>query len=145
MDTIKGFFGDYRWLSNFWPAPVKLDGHVYPTVEHAYQAAKVANIFARDAFKLAKTPAEAKKLGRYVDLRDGWEFLKLSYMELLIWRKFQIPDLQAKLLATGDAYLEETNTWGDVFWGVCNGFGENHLGKIIMGVRSELPKHSGVV
>lgn len=40
--TIKGFFGDYRWLSNFGQAQVQLDGVTYPSVEVAYQAAKHA-------------------------------------------------------------------------------------------------------
>lgn len=35
----------------------------------------------------------------------------------------------------------EGNTWGDKFWGVCDGEGENHLGKLLMEVRAELTKH----
>ena len=53
-------------------------------------------------------------------------------------RKFQIPSLRDKLIATGDAYIEETNNWGDEFWGVCHGFGENMLGKILMEIRKEI-------
>ena len=34
----------------------------------------------------------------------------------------------------------EGNTWNDTFWGVCNGQGQNWLGKILMLVRSELNK-----
>ena len=49
-------------------------------------------------------------------------------------------DLKEKLLATGDAYLEETNHWHDTFWGVCKGKGQNHLGKILMEVREELKR-----
>ena len=52
--------------------------------------------------------------------------------------KFTYPDLQEKLLATGDAYLEEGNYWNDTTWGVCNGVGENRLGKILMQVRDEI-------
>ena len=55
----------------------------------------------------------------------------------LIRGKFQWPDLQVKLLATGDAYLEEGNTWGDRIWGTVDGQGENRLGKILMQVRDE--------
>jgi predicted NAD-dependent protein-ADP-ribosyltransferase YbiA (DUF1768 family) len=46
--------------------------------------------------------------------------------------------LKGQLLATGDAKIVEGNTWGDVFWGVCNGVGENHLGEILMKVLEEL-------
>ena len=52
----------------------------------------------------------------------------------------QNEDLKWRLIATGDAYLEEGNTWHDTCWGVDakTGVGENHLGKILMKVRSEL-------
>jgi hypothetical protein len=46
--------------------------------------------------------------------------------------------LKQLLLATGDKELIEGNTWGDTFWGVCNGIGQNHLGKILMAKRTEL-------
>ena len=42
------------------------------------------------------------------------------------------------LIQTGDSVLIEGNTWGDRVWGVCNGVGENRLGRILMKIRSEL-------
>ena len=59
-------------------------------------------------------------------------------MEHFLTLKFSIPKFKKLLLATGDRYIEETNTWGDTFWGVCNGKGENNLGKIIMKIRDTL-------
>jgi predicted NAD-dependent protein-ADP-ribosyltransferase YbiA (DUF1768 family) len=56
----------------------------------------------------------------------------------LSWLKYQDPVLRSKLLATDDAYLEETNGWFDRFWGVCLGTGHNHLGKILMKVRQRI-------
>lgn len=50
----------------------------------------------------------------------------------------QNPDLADKLVATKDAELIEGNTWGDRIWGVCDGIGENRLGKILMRVRAEM-------
>lgn len=47
-------------------------------------------------------------------------------------------DLAQKLIATGNAYLEEGNQWGDKFWGTVNGNGENMLGKILMKERDIL-------
>lgn len=38
--NIKGFFCQYRWLSNFWPCKVEYDGHKFKSVEQAYQYAK---------------------------------------------------------------------------------------------------------
>lgn len=37
---IREFNGDYRWLSNFSPCNVTIDGLTYPSVEHAYQSQK---------------------------------------------------------------------------------------------------------
>jgi predicted NAD-dependent protein-ADP-ribosyltransferase YbiA (DUF1768 family) len=34
--------------------------------------------------------------------------------------------------------LIEENTWGDTFWGICKGQGENHLGRLLMQIRDEL-------
>lgn len=47
-------------------------------------------------------------------------------------------ELGNKLEATGDSLLVEGNWWHDTFWGVCNGFGENNLGKLLMKIREEL-------
>lgn len=43
-----------------------------------------------------------------------------------------------QLLATGNEELIEGNKHGDHFWGVCNGHGENMLGKLLMQLRAEL-------
>lgn len=135
--TIDRFDGTkYRFLSNFWPAIVQFEGAWYPTVEHAYQAAKTTEKELRRAICLAKTPYIAKRLGNAVVVRDNWENLKYSVMEDLVRQKFAIPDLQKLLLETGDEELIEGNTWGDVYWGVCDGKGQNNLGRILMFVRN---------
>ncbi len=135
---INRFEGDYCFLSNFWPVEVQLDGEVYPTVEHAYQAAKTLDKIGRDMIRHAVRPRYAKRLGRVVPLRDGWEDIKLEVMRTLVWQKFENPELREKLLATGGQPLIEGNTWGDTFWGVCNGVGENHLGLILMNIRDRV-------
>ena len=57
----------------------------------------------------------------------------------LVRAKFkQNPGLAEKLLNTGERELVEGNQWGDTFWGVCSGKGENVLGKILMQVRLEI-------
>jgi predicted NAD-dependent protein-ADP-ribosyltransferase YbiA (DUF1768 family) len=60
------------------------------------------------------------------------------------------PGLRGKLLATGDAYLEERNYWHDVIWGACTcsthkGGGQNMLGVLLMIVRGELRSLVGIV
>lgn len=72
-------------------------------------------------------------------MRSDWEEVKDKVMYEIVLAKFtQNPDLKEKLLATGDEYLEEGNTWGDTIWGTVDGVGENRLGKILMRVRDEL-------
>lgn len=137
-DGVYGFFGEYRFLSNFWYVDVVLDGEQYPTVEHAYQAAKTNDPSARGLIRAAATPGIAKRMGKSVSLRPDWEAIKVEIMRDLIEQKFARSDLRGLLLATGDKYLEETNTWGDTFWGVCNGRGFNGLGSILMYVRSQI-------
>ncbi len=58
-------------------------------------------------------------------------------MELVLRQKFSHPGLLALLLATGDMELVEDNDWDDTYWGVCNGVGENNLGKLLMKIRAE--------
>lgn len=69
-------------------------------------------------------------------LVDDWDDRKFSLMKSLVGTKFSEHDnLMAKLVATGKAQLIEGNTWGDKIWGVCDGEGENHLGRILMEIR----------
>lgn len=136
---IDSFSGEYHFLSNFSAAEVWLDGVSYASVEHAYQAAKTDSTSARRRIQTAKTPNEAKRLGRAVKLREDWEEIKLEVMYQLVRQKFrQHPSYSSYLLKTEDEELVEGNWWGDTYWGVCNGTGENHLGKILMRIREEL-------
>ena len=81
---------------------------------------------------------EAKKLGRKVNLQDNWDILKFDVMKKVLHMKFdQNPELKERLLNTGESYLEETNWWKDCCWGVCDGVGDNHLGRLLMELRSE--------
>lgn len=138
---IDRFDGDNRWLSNFWMCPVKFEGITYPSSEHAYQAAKAQDRRIRDEIRKLDSPGKAKRAGSRIALRPDWEFVKLQVMFHIVYDKFSRNlDLKEKLLATNNMRLVESNTWGDIFWGVCNGIGENNLGKILMQVRKELKK-----
>ena len=135
---IDKFSGKNRWLSNFWPAEVELDGMTYASVEHAYQAAKTLNMEDRGLFQ-GVTASVAKSLGKKLAVRDDWNEIKIAVMTDLNLQKYtKHPELAAKLIATGDELLVEGNTWGDVFWGVCKGIGDNHLGKILMEIRKNI-------
>lgn len=138
---ITSFTGKYRFLSNFYFAPVTLDGMLCPSVEHAFQAAKTLHMGERRKVIDAQTPGIAKRMGRAVELRPDWEDIKIDVMRDLVKQKFiSTPALASKLLETSGSWLIEGNNWGDKFWGVCNESGEglNWLGKILMELRDEL-------
>jgi hypothetical protein len=138
---IDKFEKNKRFLSNFWECEVYsvFDDIVYKSVEHAFQAAKTNIKEEKEAIRNCTTPGQAKRMGKIVTLRPDWEENKLVFMESFVRQKFIThQELLALLLATGNEELIEGNTWGDVFWGVCNGIGENHLGKILMKVRDVL-------
>lgn len=136
--AIDDFRFKYRWLSNFHLVSIDYEGIVYPSTEHAYQAAKTLDVELRKKIAALEKPVQAKKLGAKIPLRDDWESIKLGVMETVLRKKFQDPELKQKLLDTGNEELIEGNWWGDTFWGICKGVGENHLGKLLMKIRSEL-------
>lgn len=142
---ITSFSGPYRFLSNFYPGPVDLSGVSYPSVEHAYVAAKTLDMNLRAKIRATTSPGAVKRLGRSLELRPDWEFMKLGLMKSLVHDKFALnPALGLRLIQTGDLQLIEGNTWGDTYWGVCNGVGENHLGLILMDVRRVLKRWNNV-
>jgi len=140
MNDITQFRGQYFFLSNFFPVFVKYEGVKYPSVEHAYQAAKTLDQDWRERVCVAATAASAKGLGRKAPIRQDWDRIRLDIMFDLVWQKFQAPHLRDQLLATAPVNLVERNHWGDTFWGVCKQKGENHLGKILMAVRDDIAR-----
>lgn len=139
--NICGFFGEYRWLSNFELTPCSYQCIAYPSAENAYQAAKVVSIH-RDAFRTC-TPAQAKRLWknpkfiRSTKTEEGWNEARHDIMLGIVVSKFlNNPQLKEKLIETGHKYIEETNWWKDEYWGVCDGRGQNKLGKILTHVRA---------
>lgn len=142
--TVNGFNGEYKFLSNFYGGALEFEGIQYPTVEHAYQAAKSELPEVRKYIASRVTPGAAKTLGRAVALRPDWEDVKLSIMKTLLRKKFYDPVLKAALLHTYEQELCELNYWHDQYWGSCTCLrhqmtpGKNHLGKLLMELRSEL-------
>lgn len=145
---INEFKGEYRFLSNFFMTDVMFEGVIYPSSEHAYMAAKTTRDDVRQAIRKCGSPAEAKKMGRNVNLRPGWEQMKGHVMYYILLDKFTRNEIiKAKLLATGDQELIEGNWWGDKTWGVClkTNQGKNLLGKTLMRIRDELQPSKRVI
>lgn len=141
--VIDFFDGEYAFLSNFYNASCIFEEKFYPTVEHAFQAAKSLDPAERDWIADAGSPGLAKRLGRRVNLRPDWEKVKFDVMEECLRSKFADPVLKQKLLATGDEELIEGNYWHDNTYGNCSCekckdiVGRNMLGNILMKLRTE--------
>src|SRR5690606_25901652 len=111
---ILSFREDYRFLSNFYKSLFRIDGKLYMTVEHWYQANKASDEKTFEEIRLCLTASLAKEHGQNIKLRDDWESIKLDVMWRGVHAKFsQNEILKNKLIATGDGLLVEGNTWGD--------------------------------
>lgn len=142
--VVNEFRGEYAFLSNFYTAPFEWRGTMFKSGEHAFQYAKgyymarphsTADLdFYWNSIAQAEAPGQAKKLGRTVKIRVGeWDAQRVPIMREIVHAKFQHVDgLAGQLINTGAMMLVEGNTWGDMFWGRCNGKGYNHLGVILM-------------
>lgn len=139
---IDKFDGEYFFLSNFSASPFRINYVLFPTMEHYFQANKADNQNDYLHIAYAPTPGEAKWLGRKIQLRPDWEKIKDNVMLTGLRKKFADPELRSLLLSTGDEELIEGNYWGDTYWGVCNGVGQNKLGKLLMQVREEIKNNA---
>lgn len=150
--SIRELQGDHRWLSNFWPAELRVElfgvRGVWPSSENLYQAAKLFYTDLPDSEQrelaaelLVATPGKAKKIGAELQTNGLWEEQKIPVMRAILAIKFQTnEDLYHRLADLDGVLIEEGNSWGDRFWGVDGESreGQNHLGKILMELASEL-------
>ncbi|RKR92680.1 hypothetical protein BDK92_7157 [Micromonospora pisi] len=146
--VISDFRGRHGFLSNFDHAPHRWEQIDYPTTEHSFNAGKSLDMGVRLWIAEARTPAEAKRRGRSVQLRPRWdEKVRYEVMAEVLAAKFRAhPDKAAALVATGDATLIEGTMWHDLTWGgfchcgrpACVRPGQNCLGKLLMALRAEL-------
>lgn len=138
---IKEFQGEYRWLSNFSPVSIILDGNEYPSVEHAYMSAKSDdNSWKLFCSNKNNKPGDVKRMSKNIRLIGDWNNIKLNIMRDCIEQKFEQEPYRTKLLKTGNEYIQEGNMWNDKYWGFClkTNKGENNLGKLIMVMHDKL-------
>jgi ribA/ribD-fused uncharacterized protein len=130
----------YEWLSNFYPAPIELEGLTWPSVEHFYQSQRFPGTDLAETIRAAEKPAKAKSLadGNKVLGRPDWAEVKLDIMRRALEAKFhQHAGLARQLVATGDEELLHQSK-SDTFWGrTPDGQGENHLGRLLMELRAQ--------
>lgn len=150
--TIEYFIGQYDFLSNFYFRDIVYEGIAYPTVENAFQAAKIlkdtpkATNLERVRLGFVRvTPSMAKHKGGRIVLRDDWEEIKDQVMYDILKIKFTSnKDLRDRLISTGNVYILDGNSHHDNYWGQCNcekcinEKGQNVLGKLLMRVREEI-------
>ncbi len=149
--NVPAFRGEFSWLSNMHSCIplIKYGDDYYPTIEHAYVAAKLdwgADVQTRveyaELVHKGISAGDAKKFGRNAHMPHMYEWNqvdKVNLMYTLLKQKF-VGLLADRLRATGELEIEELNYWKDTYWGICNGVGQNHLGKLIMRIRAELNK-----
>ena len=132
---------EYGDFCNFSLHGFELKGRYWRTVEHYFQAQKFAGTDHEERIRCARTPADAKELGRStkIPLREDWENVKDEIMYEAVLRKFEThPDIRDRLLGSGDEDIVE-NARGDYYWGCgADGTGQNKLGNILMAIRDRL-------
>lgn len=156
--------GDHEFLRNDYRVDVDFNGIIFPSVEHAFQAAKTLDESEKKKFADTNLSArEAKQMGRALELRPDWDEVRHIIMMILVRTKFfNNPDLETCLLETGTAKLVMGSTNSDQYdsyWGMWINpdssvepdmnptslflEGENRLGNILMDVRKELALYRG--
>ncbi|MDT0341296.1 NADAR family protein [Streptomyces litchfieldiae] len=147
-------------LSQWWPSGFVVDGVAYASAEHWMMAAK-ARLFGdtsrAEAILAARTPAEAKNLGRLVRGFDEerWAAARFEVVVAGNVAKFgQDPALRAYLLGTRQRVLVEASP-RDRVWGIglsaederatdpARWPGQNLLGFALMEARARLAGPAG--
>lgn len=143
MDEIRFYCetDENGYLSNYWPVDIVIDGKVWRSTEHYYQAQKTLDTVFAEKIRQAPTSDDAKKLGNSEECiyRPDWDSWKIEAMKTAITAKFtQHEDLKRMLLDTGDSLLTEDSK-SDYYWGIgADGTGKSMLGKLLMELRRSL-------
>lgn len=135
---ISEFRGKFAFLANSYPCPVEMDGVCYPCAETAFYASRCAYKTDRRKFATLSGP-DARKLAGHLTEQPDWTEKKLSVLQDVLRTKFSEPQLQRRLLQTGNEELVFSNPY-DTYLGVADGKGANHLGRLLMELRSEFRK-----
>lgn len=141
MIKIPYYETSYFVFSNFSPHVVLYKNVLYPTVEHAFHAAKFDDEQIKNEIKNAGSPLKAFELGKKYkpQRRSNWDEIKVSVLHEIITEKVkQHEEVKEALLATGTEEIIEDNPHDD-FWGNGkDGDGQNQTGKILMRIRHEI-------
>lgn len=146
FDDFVGFYPrEFYCFDNFSSFRVLVDGVLYCTLEHAYQASKFLQSAPEIAEQIinAYSAHEAQKIAfaNRDKQRKDWSEVKVEIMEKLVRLKVeQNPYVKQKLMQTKNYIICEDSP-KDAFWGISpNRDGRNELGKIYMKIREDIKK-----
>ncbi|QJX73037.1 putative DNA repair ATPase [Faustovirus] len=132
--------GEYGCFSNFSRHQFEINGVVWRTSEHYFQAMKTDDPVKQEAIRLAPTPAAAAKMGRdrRLGLRADWDAIRDDVMMTALRAKFTAHDaIKRILVSTGTCEIVE-HTAKDRYWADGgDGTGQNRLGLLLMQLRAE--------
>ena len=89
---------------------------------------------------ISKSSVAVKSIGKTIKEQPDWYIQKWAILLYALREKFNKPRYKQLLLNTENLYIEETNWWGDCYFGVDikSGLGFNILGCMIIHVRNEI-------
>ncbi len=141
LEPVKFYEGPFYMFSNFASFAVVWRGKLWPTSEHAYQAAKFNHPTLQEGIRKATSAHMAKKIAEQYDeqKRPDWHEVNVAIMEEILRAKLeQHPYIREKLIKTGERKMIEDSP-KDAFWGRGPDHqGQNHLGRIWMKLREEI-------
>ena len=121
----------------------ELEGMVWPSIEHYYQAMKFQESAPSHYQKIcqAKTAKQARRLGRsrFSAIRKDWSDVKRVVMTRAVYTKCKTHEvIRETLLASNERKILENSQY-DYYWGCGRDRrAENTYGKVLMDVRKKL-------
>ena len=145
-DKIFFYPKEFYVFDNFTAFQVEWKNLLWPTSEHAFQAARYMGVDKNivNQIKLARSVHDAQKIA-YQNINKqnpNWSNLEVDVMKQILRCKIeQHPYVLKKLKESGNREIIE-DSWRDSTWGWGEDHsGENRLGKIWMELRKEYLQH----
>jgi ribA/ribD-fused uncharacterized protein len=129
-------------LSNYSPSGFELDGRLWRSLEHYFQASKFLSSAAREAIAAAPTPERAKDLAwtnLLSEVRSDWEAVREQMMlSGLAAKAAQVPSFRQQLWECWPWPIYEDSEEDEV-WGIgAFGHGQNLMGRCLSTIRQNI-------
>ena len=138
--VFPGKTGYYEFLTNQFPVTVKYENKTFKSSEALFQWGKFPNLpILQNEIQYSTSPFSAWKTGKDNSkvIRKDWGEVRDGIMKETLYLKFsQNRGLMESLLTTGEHKLVNEDI--DAYWGRgVDGFGENRMGQILVGIFQE--------